>query len=53
MVYLLTWIIHGAAKLQKEYSTQSHEANTKITKKKNNNYFNLILCPCGFLVALC
>jgi hypothetical protein len=26
-----------------------YEANTKLTKIKNNNYFNLLLCPFWFL----
>jgi hypothetical protein len=38
---------YSAAKLQKKSSTQSHEANTKITKIKNNNY------PCLPLSSLC
>ena len=45
-------LIHSRAKLQKNYSTQSHEANTKSTKKKNINFLNLPLCSSWFLGAL-
>jgi len=37
------------AKLQKKYSTPSHKADTKNTKIKNNDYFNLSLCLLWFL----
>jgi len=40
---------HSAAKLQKKYSTLSHEAGTKYTKIKKYNYLNLPLCSLWFL----
>ncbi len=33
----------------KKYSTPSHEAGTKYTKKKNYDYLNLPLCSLWFL----
>jgi len=35
----------------KKYSTPSHEAGTKYTKKKNYNSLNLPLCSLWFLGA--
>jgi len=44
-------LIPSAAKLHYNYSTQRHEANTKFTKIKNKNNFNLLLCSLWFLGA--
>jgi len=40
-----------AQRSYKKYSTPSHEAGTKYTKKKNYNYLNLPLCSLWFLGA--
>ena len=47
---LLGWYFHWfvtvkRSKLQNKHTTQRHKASAKITKIKNNVYFDLPLCP--------